>query len=60
MDDDSLPPPMMLDILREQLDALGRFVAAYADVDPLDTSPEERRRLAEVRDLLNQALDRFT
>jgi len=39
--------------------ALGRLIAAYDDVDPLDTTPDERRRLASVRRLLDDALAQF-
>lgn len=51
--------PSMLEVMTEQLGALTRFVKAYADADPLDTTPVERQRLHDVHDLLAQSLDRF-
>lgn len=56
---DSADLPQMLLVLDDQLDALKRFVGAYAALDPTDTSPDERRRLDEVQELLNAAMDRF-
>jgi hypothetical protein len=48
-----------LDVLRAQLDAIERFVAAFADLDPRDTSPRERDRLHEASHYLSRALNTF-
>jgi hypothetical protein len=51
---------VLIDLIRANLDALSEFVDTYATTGPQDTSPEQRRRLVEVEDLLEQALDHFS
>lgn len=55
--DDDLP--VTLDVLRAQLDAIRRFVDAFADLDPSDTSQRERDRLHEASHYLSRALNAF-
>jgi len=49
----------LLDVMKERLAAIDRFVDAFAAVDPADTSPEERRRLQIANERLGDALDQF-
>jgi hypothetical protein len=49
-----------VDVIRAHLDAIGRFVDAFAAVDLRDTSPEERARLVIGSEYLRRALGMFS
>ena len=58
---------LQLETMSAQLEAISTYVAAFARVDPADTSPEERARLDDVHrltgqayGLMSQALDLFS
>ena len=51
---------MLIDVVRDHLDAIAGLVDSYAKLDPDAASSEVRVRLVEVECLVNQALDRFS
>lgn len=59
MSDPTVPYELLLERIRSATNAIASFTAAYMDVPSEDTSGEERRTLAEVADLLDEALRRF-
>lgn len=54
-----MPYDVMLERILTAAKVLTRFAEKYMDTPADDTSPDERRQLAEVDDLLQRALDRF-
>jgi len=51
---------LLAEIIQGDSRALSDFAQSYLDIDPDDTSPEERARLREVCELLETALNRFS
>ena len=52
-------PAVLIDVVRDHLDAIAGFVDSDAKLDPDDASSEDRERLVAVECLVHQALGRF-
>jgi hypothetical protein len=63
MIDDEVDPEMVAVFagrLLHAAQALARFAQAYLDIDPMDTSVEERARLRRADAIVQEALDLFS